>query len=1633
MPFARTDPKSRGVALIYTPNPYRSVYLVLRWPGTGALLCPPATWSMKTRTKSQVCDWRDVLKQMLRFAVVSIMAVGAMAVARAQQSPALESSAALPQATSTPATVPPLVPITGVLSDSAGNPLIGPASLVLAIYSAPEGGVSLWAETQTVQADQRGRYNLTLGASSPTGIPVEIFASPGPRWLGVTPVGQPELPRTPILSVAYAFKAADSDTLGGKPASAYALAQPNGDSSIDASGASSKADKTSSPVSPSAPTPGPSGGVTATQFTSTNAAGPSFVSQATSGAPLQVGSSALNLNLNADFLDGLHAAAFPQLATPNTFTANQTINGFLTATSGQFSGLVSTTSSNLGSAIRGEATNTTGVGFGVKGITAASVNLSAGVYGAATNPNAFTHGVFGESQGTGAAIRGIGRNAVSGIGVEGYTEGSSGIALFGQVPASTGNGIAVLGTVNSATGTPGVFQNNGGGNLLVGRVGGAERFRVDGAGAVFASSFRDLAGNPINSGTVTSVGSGTGLTGGPITSAGSLALDTSYTDSRYAALVHGHDVSQVTNAASLGANTFNGMQMISGGLSVSSASSEGARVSTGAASGIAVLGLGQGSNGTGVKGEGTAFGVSGASTSVGGSGLWGVHSSNGFGFGAVGLVADGAVNAVGVQGINFSDSGAGVRGVAVKAGAVAGVFDNIAGGNIIVGQVNEAQRFRVDGAGAVYASSYRDLAGNPIPTGTGDITGVAPGSGLSGGGTSGDVSLALDTSYTDARYAAIVHGHDVSQITNAARLGSNTFTGDQAINGTLTVNGAATAPWATFSGTTGADGGGVPIPLVRMVQGGSGNALFVENTQDGFGHALWARAVNFPIQVTATSGSGIGVRADATSPVGQTNGLLGVAFSTGGFGVRGDAIASSGNTKGVLGQSFSTGGVGVEGVATAASGATAGVRGIASSTAGAAGVFDNTAGGNLLVGQVNSVAKFRVDGAGAVYAGSYRDLAGNPIPTGTGDITGVAPGVGLSGGGTSGDVSLGLDTAFTDGRYAPLAHGHDVSQIAGAARLTANTFNATQTIDTGNLDVDPSTATTGNVTKNGQVFLHNFGTNNTFLGINAGNLAMTGDSNTALGGSALLNNSAGTSNTALGYFALRGNTDGGSNVAAGNNALRSNTSGAGNTAVGGNALFNNIVGGRNTAAGVNALFNNTGGSNVAVGDGAGLNATTGASNIYLGTDVSGVAGESNTMYLGKIGTQTKTLIAGVRGTSVSGAEMVVIDANGRLGSAPIAAGADTVGSAQVIDESLTASDLGPNSVGTSELAADSVTSAKVAFNYAGSLSEGGPANDVACVGCVSASEVGFTFAGLGTNTFGATQTIDAGNLDLDTSTASTGNITKNGNRFLHDYRGTFIGSSAGNFTTTGFSNVGVGAAALFNLTTGNNNTGVGDAALNHVTSGFQNTGVGLQALLNNQTGRNNVAVGVAAGSNLADGNNNIYLGSFVPGQPNESSTMYLGGSLQNKTFIAGVRGTTTVNADAIPVMIDSAGQLGTVSSSRRFKEDIRDMNDASQRLFQLRPVTFRYKGAYANGSKPIQYGLIAEEVAEVFPELAVRNAEGSIETVHYETLSVLLLNEMQSQERRLRAQADDLQRQQQRIEALERQLNELAASIPKRR
>jgi hypothetical protein len=234
------------------------------------------------------------------------------------------------------------------------------------------------------------------------------------------------------------------------------------------------------------------------------------------------------------------------------------------------------------------------------------------------------------------------------------------------------------------------------------------------------------------------------------------------------------------------------------------------------------------------------------------------------------------------------------------------------------------------------------------------------------------------------------------------------------------------------------------------------------------------------------------------------------------------------------------------------------------------------------------------------------------------------------------------------------------------------------------------------------------------------------------------------------------------------------------------------------------------------------------------------------------------------------------------------------------------------------------------------------------------------------------------------------------------------------FNTTGSFNSAFGVTALIANTTGNFNSAVGTAALADNTTGAGNVAVGNETLFSNTTGNRNVAVGQYAGQNQTTGSDNIYLANW--GVAAESNTIRIGTlgtgtGTHNRAFVAGIRGVTTGVADAIPVLIDSAGQLGTVSSSRSVKKDIRDMGDATAKLLDLRPVTFHYKQEQTlpdGHDVPPEYGLIAEEVAEVLPDLVVYDEKGQPFTVKYHEMAPMLLNEMKKQQRTIEAQQQEM-------------------------
>lgn len=480
---------------------------------------------------------------------------------------------------------------------------------------------------------------------------------------------------------------------------------------------------------------------------------------------------------------------------------------------------------------------------------------------------------------------------------------------------------------------------------------------------------------------------------------------------------------------------------------------------------------------------------------------------------------------------------------------------------------------------------------------------------------------------------------------------------------------------------------------------------------------------------------------------------------------------------------------------------------------------------------------------------------------------------------------------------------------ANDARLTA----IEAAVAGGNVVLGASTATAGNILKGLLPFVHNFGSNNVFVGVSAGNFAMTGTGNTGTGFQVLSSNTTGNTNTANGVQTLLHNTTGARNTAIGAAALTSNTTGNDNTAIGVATLGNNTTGSGNTATGVGALlFNTAGGSNTASGYSALQSNTLGSFNTGLGYGA---------------------LFANTQG-------------------------------------------FGNTAGGGNALTANTIGNDNTAFGM----------------------------SALFTNTAGSSNTA-IGTGALQSSTTASNN--------------TAAGWNALAVTTTGEDNSALGMQALSKNTTGLENTAIGRGTLAANTNGIQNTAVGAFAL-SQSTGSGNVAIGDQTGGGLRTGSGNIYIMEGIA-VGDESHTIRFGNGAHTRTFIAGIRGVTT-GASAIPVLVDTNGQLGTVSSSRRAKDGIRDMGKASAALMKLRPVTFYYKSDRGPEGRTLQYGMVAEEVNQVAPELVARSADGRIETVYYQFLAPMLVNEFQKQQR-------VIERQSAEIAELKRQTARLAAAL----
>jgi hypothetical protein len=617
-----------------------------------------------------------------------------------------------------------------------------------------------------------------------------------------------------------------------------------------------------------------------------------------------------------------------------------------------------------------------------------------------------------------------------------------------------------------------------------------------------------------------------------------------------------------------------------------------------------------------------------------------------------------------------------------------------------------------------------------------------------------------------------------------------------------------------------------------------------------------------------------------------------------------------------------------------------------------------SATGNVGIGTQGPVAKLEVNGSvqadgnvtittsgnGLIFPDGSKQTTAAGGGGGGGSITGVTAGADLTGGGTSGNVTLNLNTALV-----PTLGGSNAftgSNTFGPVGATSAAVNGNVTISTsgnGLIFPDGSKQTTaaggggggsitgvtagtdltgggtsGNVTLNlNTALVPTLAGANTFAGSNTfGNINFSGSvlyqtnpllqvpggvagGNIVLGITSLPSNTSGIYNTATGDYTLQSNASGNYNTANGAYALNGNNGGTSNTAVGVQTLGDNTTGNYNTAIGVHAIeFNTTGTNNTA----SGYNALQGSLGITTG---------SNNTANGSGALQNNT----------------------------------TSGNNTAVGYQALMSNTGDN------------------------------ANDNTAVGYQALiSNIGSMFGG-------------------DKNTA--------------------VGSNALR-ANTGFGNTAIGYYAMSGNTTGTNNTVIGVNAL---------------VAASNTSGSNNIAIGNSAAFFVSNGSNNIHIGSV--GASGDNSTIRIGDQGYQTAFVAG--GIYGVAPGGVPVVINSSGQLGAPTSSRRYKEDIQDMGDASRGLMDLRPVTFRYKKAAEDGSKPLQYGLIAEEVAEVYPDLVVYTKDGLPDAVQYQNVNAMLLNEVQRQQAESTTQKEQIRRLEQMIkdqnEGFQQRLAKLEAAL----
>ncbi len=524
------------------------------------------------------------------------------------------------------------------------------------------------------------------------------------------------------------------------------------------------------------------------------------------------------------------------------------------------------------------------------------------------------------------------------------------------------------------------------------------------------------------------------------------------------------------------------------------------------------------------------------------------------------------------------------------------------------------------------------------------------------------------------------------------------------------------------------------------------------------------------------------------------------------------------------------------------------------------------------------------------------------------------------------------------------------------------------------------------------------------------------------------------------------NTSGSGNTASGYNVAQNLQSGTGNTVMGYEASDKGVTGNYNTVLGYAALFNATGSSNIAIGALAGANITSGVGNIDIGN--LGLTTDSGTIRIGSVVNQSSAYMAGIGGVSLtanSNALPVYVDTTtGQLGTGAFIQGpvgptgpAGPVGATGAKGATGATGAQGPSGP-AGATGAKGLTGATGATGAAGPQGAVGPAGATGATGPKGAT--GATGARgpsgpAGTVESDASFNTVLGSSALTLASHGSGN-TASGYGSLQETNGSSYDNTANGYValaanTSGTYNTAYGAGTLQYSQSAGDNTAIGTGALRFDTTGYGNTASGFTALYSNTTGARNTAVGTNAGVSLLSGNYNTYVGFGIAGAATESYVTRIGVSSVDSnlpgtptTYIAGIWGTTVTGTPA-QVVINANGQLGVINSSERVKTDINSLRSMSEQLSRLRPVSFHLK---ADPGGEVQYGLVAEEVNKVYPELVIRDNEGNVQGVRfvrYDELAPMLCVEVQQQAAEIR----DLKGQQVSVLEMQKQLAEMKAAL----